>query len=485
MINWKIIFKILGSLLFIETALLLSSVAVSLFYHEFDSLAFIVSSLITLFFAFFFRSLGNEAENSMSRRDAYLVVTLSWTIFSIFGSLPFMITGAIPHFTDAFFETISGFTTTGATIIDDVEALPHGLLFWRSMTHWIGGLGIVFFTIALLPSLVGGSVKIFSAEATGPIQSKLHPRLSTSSKWIWSVYLILTIACVVSFKLCGMGLFDSVNYSMAIAATGGFSTHNSSILYFHSSTIEYLSIFFCFVSGVNFTLLYMAVAKLRFKALFRNAEFIFYCSIILGFTAFIMFELIYRNGYELEKAFRSSLFQVVSFITTTGLFSDDAGKWPHVTWVVLAMCMFFGSCSGSTSGGLKCVRGVLILKIISNQFKQILHPNAVLPLKIDGTNIEVRKRVTLLAFLAVYLILAVIAAFVMIAAGVDNTNAITIALSCMSNVGPTLGIEIGPTMSWSILPDFAKWICSALMLVGRLEIFTVLVILTPGFWKKT
>ncbi len=483
MINWKIIFKILGSLLFIETALLLSSVAVSLFYHEFDSLAFIVSSLITLFFAFFFRSLGNEAENSMSRRDAYLVVTLSWTIFSIFGSLPFMITGAIPHFTDAFFETISGFTTTGATIIDDVESLPHGLLFWRSMTHWIGGLGIVFFTIALLPSLVGGSVKIFSAEATGPIQSKLHPRLSTSSKWIWSVYLILTIACVLSFKLCGMGLFDSVNYSMAITATGGFSTHNSSVEFFHSPAIEYAVTFFCFISGVNFTLLYFTATKLKIRQLLRNSEFKLYLWLVLSFTAFIMAELIIRNQYELEKAFRVSIFQVVSFITTTGLFSDDAALWPHVTWVVLAVCMFIGACSGSTSGGFKCIRAVMLLKIIRNEFKQLLHPNAVLPLKIDGVNVSTQKRVTLLAFLTVTLVMCLFCAFSMIAAGIDNTNAITITLSALSNVGPTLGIEIGPTMSWAQLPDLAKWLCSILMLMGRLEIFTVLVIFTPAFWN--
>ena len=485
MFNKRIIYKIIGSLLFIETALLFCCIAVSLYYHEYDSLALIISSIITLFFGFVMRSLGHDADNNMSRRDAYLVVTLSWVLFSVFGSLPFMITGTIPHFTDAFFETMSGFTTTGATIIDDIEALPHGLLFWRSITHWIGGLGIVFFTIALLPSFVGGSVRVFSAEATGPIQSKLHPRLSTGAKWIWSVYLVLTIACIGSFKLCGMTLFDSVNYAMAIAATGGFSTHNSSVEYFHSSTIEYISIFFCFVSGINFTLLYITMAKRQLKALLHNTEFLFYCLLISAFTAFIMFELIVRNGYDLEHAFRSSLFQVVSFITTTGLFSDDAGQWPHVTWVVLALCMFFGSCSGSTSGGLKCIRGVMIAKIISNQFKQILHPNAVLPLKVDGANIEIRQRVTLLAFLAIYLILAVIAAFVMIAAGVDNTNAITIALSCISNVGPTLGIEIGPTMSWSLLPDFAKWICSILMLIGRLEIFTVLVILTPEFWKRT
>lgn len=485
MLNLKMIYKVIGSLLFIETALLLSCIVISFFYHETDYVAFLIASLITFLVGFTLRLMGRKADNNMGRKDAYLVVTLSWILFSAFGALPFLFTGSLSSFTDGFFETMSGFTTTGASIIDNVEGLSHGLLFWRSMTHWIGGLGIVFFTIALLPSLVGGTVKVFSAEATGPIKSKLHPRLSTTAKWIWIVYLVLTFGCVVSFSVAGMGLFDSVNYSMGITATGGFSTHNTSMAYFHSPTLEYIGAFFCFASGVNFTLLYMSAIKRDIKTLFTNAEFIFYSLLVAGSTAFIAWQLIDKNHYAIEHAFRSSLFQVVSFITTTGLFSDDAATWPHITWVVLAFCMFFGACSGSTSGGIKCIRGVMITKVISNQFKQILHPNAVLPLKVDGANVEIRQRVTLLAFLAIYLMLIVIASFVFIAMGIESTSSITIALSSLSNVGPCLGLQIGPTMSWSTLPAFAKWICSALMLIGRLEIFTVLVILTPEFWKRT
>ena len=409
--------------------------------------------------------------------------SLSWAIFSAIGTMPFMIGGYLHSFTDAYFETMSGFTTTGATIIDDVEILPHGIIFWRSLTQWIGGLGIVFFTIALLPSLVGGSVKVFSAEATGPIKSKLHPKLSTSAKAIWAVYITLSVACTLCYKFLGMGWYDSLNYSMTSLATGGFSTHNSSVEFFHSPAIEYAVTFFCFISGVNFTLLYFTATKLKIRQLLRNSEFKLYLWLVLSFTAFIMAELIIRNQYELEKAFRVSIFQVVSFITTTGLFSDDAALWPHVTWVVLAVCMFIGACSGSTSGGFKCIRAVMLLKIIRNEFKQLLHPNAVLPLKIDGVNVSTQKRVTLLAFLTVTLVMCLFCAFSMIAAGIDNTNAITITLSALSNVGPTLGIEIGPTMSWAQLPDLAKWLCSILMLMGRLEIFTVLVIFTPAFWN--
>ena len=484
MINQKLVCKILGQLLFLEAVFMLCSLGIACIYREDDEFAFLVSILATIGGGLILKWKGHKADNSMSRRDAYLVVSLAWVVFSLFGTLPFLVSGYLHSFTDAYFETMSGFTTTGATIIDDVEALPHGLLFWRTITQWIGGLGIVFFTIALLPSLVGGSTRVFAAEATGPIKTKLHPRLSTSAKWIWSIYLILTIACCISYYLGGMGVFDSISYSMTTTATGGFSTHNTSTEFFHSPTLEYICTVFTFLSGVNFTLLYAAVFKLKMRDLFRNSEFKFYMFLVTAFTLFIMLELLARCNYDLEHAFRSAVFQVVSFITTTGLFNDDAGQWPHVTWVVLAACMFFGACSGSTSGGLKCIRGVMLLRVVKNEFRQILHPNAVLPLKVDGVNVPMQKRVTLLAFLAIYLILCLVISFTMIAMGVDSTNAITITLSSLGNVGPSLGLEIGPTMSWSQLPDTAKWMCSLMMLIGRLEIFTVLVIFTPAFWKE-
>ena len=438
MINSKLIYKILGQLLFIEAFLLFVSLLVAYYYQQDDIFAFVVATLTTIGGGLILKWKGHGADNSMSRRDAYLVVSLSWIIFSLFGTLPFMVSGYINNFTDAYFETMSGFTTTGATILDDVECFPHGLLFWRSLTQWIGGLGIVFFTIA----------------------------------------------CIVSYYVAGMNLFDSFNYAMTTTATGGFSTHNSSTEFFHSPALEYICAFFCFLSGVNFTMLYAAVIKFKIKDLFKNSEFKFYMFLVTAFTAFIMVELMAMRNYDMEHAFRSAVFQVVSFITTTGLFNDDAALWPHVTWVILAACMFFGACSGSTSGGLKCIRAVMLVRMVKNEFRQILHPNAVLPLKIDGVNVPMQKRVTLLAFLTTYLIICLVISFTMIAMGIDNTNAITITLSCVGNVGPTLGTEIGPTMSWSELPDMAKWFCSLMMLIGRLEIFSVLVIFTPAFWRE-
>ena len=484
MINFRIISKIIGSLLFIEALFMSICAALAFYYHEEDQIAFLISLLITFGGGFLFLLLGRSSDNSLSRKDAYLLVTATWIIFSFFGMFPFLIHGSIPNITDAFFETMSGFTTTGASIIDDVEVLPHGILFWRSLMQWIGGLGIVFFTIAILPSLVGGSVKVFAAEATGPIKAKMHPRLTTTAKWIWTIYLLLTVCCCVGFWLAGMNWYEATTYSMTTTATGGFAIHNASTEYFHSASIDYVSILFQFLSGINFTLLYISIFKLKVKSLFRNSEFKLYISILVGATLWIMYFLFTRLDYDLERSFRCALFQVVSFMTTTGMFNDDAGTWPHITWVILGVVMYLGACAGSTSGGFKCIRGVMLLKVVRNNFRQILHPNAVLPVKINGQNIQQSKLIALFAFFTLTVMMVLVTATIMIVVGIDNTNAITIALSCVSNVGPTLGTQIGPVMSWSMLPDFIKWILCPLMLMGRLEIMTVLVLFTRSYWKE-
>ena len=484
MLNYKIISNILGTLLFIEAAMMTWCMTMALFMDEDDSIAFIISVILTILGGIVFKYLGRNSDNSLGRREAYLLVTLTWIIFSLFGSFPFIISGYITNFTDAYFETISGFTTTGCSILDDVESLPHGILFWRTMTQWIGGLGIVFFTIAIIPSLVGGNVKVFSAEATGPIRAKMHPRLSTTAKWIWSIYLFLTVACCICYYQAGMDLFDSFNYAMTTTATGGFSTHNASTGYFHNPYIDYTAIVFMFLSGTSFTLLYTTLFKGRFKQFIKNSEFKFYIIIVLIASVAIMYFLIRYNDYQLSDAIRVSLFQVTSFITTTGIFNDDAAQWHHTTWVILSICMFLGACSGSTSGGFKCIRTVMLLTILRNEVRRILHPRAVLPVKVNDNTIPSSSQVALLAFLAAYMLLCLFTYFIMILAGVDSTNSITISLSCASNVGPTLGLEIGPTMSWGILPDLVKWMLSILMLMGRLEIFTVLVLFTRSYWKE-
>jgi len=485
MINYRLIYKVLGSLLFMLGVMMLACAALALYYKEDDTMAFLSSTLFTVCCGFVLKYLGREADNNLSRRDSYLLVTATWVVFSLFGMLPFIISGYIPNITNAFFETMSGFTTTGATVLDDVEHLPHATLYWRTQTQWIGGLGIVFFTIAILPSMVGsGNVKVFAAEATGPLRSKMHPRLSTMAKWIWSVYLGLTVACFLAFAAAGMDWFDSVNYAMTTTATGGFSTHNDFASYFQSSSIEYISIFFQFLSGINFMMLYVCIFKRHPSSLFKSSEFKLYISIIVMASLWITYLLMTRNGYGLERAFRSSLFQVVSFITTTGLFNDDASMWPHITWVILGCLMFVGACSGSTTGGFKCIRIVMVFKVLRNEFHKLLHPNAVLPVKVNGVPVPHSQLSTLLGFFAIFTLMVMLTTTLMIVAGVDNTNAVAISLSCISNVGPSLGTEIGPVMSWGQLPDYVKWLCSFLMLVGRLEIMSVLVLFTSAFWKE-
>ncbi|MBQ4444950.1 MAG: TrkH family potassium uptake protein [Prevotella sp.] len=483
MLNIKLIYKIIGSLLFLEAVFLLICLGISLFYMEDDMLAFLLSFIIIIIGGILFRYAGRNATNTLGRRDAYLLVTLTWIIFSLFGCLPFLASGYVSSPTDAFFETMSGFTTTGASVIDDVERLPHALLFWRSLTQWIGGLGIVFFTIAIIPSLVGGNMKVFSAEATGPIRAKMHPRLTTTAKWIWSIYLLLTVGCAAAFYIFGMSIFDCLNYAMTVTATGGFSTHNDPTGYYHSAGIDYSSIVFMFLAGISFTLLYTSIFKGRIKQLFKNSEFKLYCALVIICTLLIVIFLCIYNNYTVDDAIRYGLYQVVSFLTTTGVFNVDAAQWPHFTWVVLCVCMFFGGCAGSTAGGFKCVRGVMILKIVRNEFKRILHPKAILPVKVNDTNINYSAQVTLMAYFAAYMFLALISYLVMVLTGIDNTNAITVALSCASNIGPTLSLEIGPSMSWTTLPIAVKWILSALMLMGRLEIFSVAILFTPEFWK--
>jgi len=484
MINFRIISKIIGSLLFIEAFFMAWCVGISFYFHEDDGLAFLLSMLITFGSAFLFLLMGRKAENSLSRHDAFVVVTAVWVIFSFFGMFPFLIHGCITNVTDAYFESISGFTTTGASIIDDVEVLPHGILFWRSLMQWIGGLGIVFFTIAILPSLVGGSVKVFAAEATGPIKAKMHPRLSTTAKWIWSIYLMLTVGCGLAFWAVDMDWFDALNYSMTTTATGGFSIHNDSLTFYHNPTIDYIAILFEFMAGINFTLLYVSVFKARIKELFRNSEFKFYISLVLLTTISLTVILFIQMGYDLEHAFRSGLFQVVSFMTTTGVFSDDVAKWPHITWIILGAVMFTGACAGSTSGGFKCIRAVMTLKTLRNNFRQILHPNAVLPVKINGQSVQQSRIVALFAFFALFMLMILVTAAIMIISGIDMINSIVIALSCVSNIGPSLSTDIGANITWSGMPDYVKWILCPLMLMGRLEIMTVLVLFTPSFWKE-
>jgi trk system potassium uptake protein TrkH len=332
--------------------------------------------------------------------------------------------------------------------------------------------------------LVGGSVKVFAAEATGPIKAKMHPRLSTTAKWIWSIYFMLTIVCGLAYWIAGMDLFEATNYSMTTTATGGFSIHDAGTAVYNSPTIDYISIVFQFLAGINFTLLYVSIFKLKAGALFKNSEFKLYICMIMLATLGIMSALLIRMNYPLEQAFRNALFQVVAFTTTTGVFNDEVGAWPHITWIIMGIVMFVGGCAGSTAGGFKCIRSVMTLKVLRNNFLQIIHPNAVLPVKINGQSVPQSRITALFAFFTLFVLMAIMTTGFMIITDVDPVNAITIALSCVSNVGPSLSNNVGPAMTWVGMADYVKWALCLLMLMGRLEIMTVLVLFTRSFWTE-
>lgn len=493
MINWRLIIKIIGILLHIEAGLMLLCQIVSFIYDE-GMLPFCIPILIAIVLGVPAILYGHQAGKNMGRKDGYIVVSLTWVIFTVVGMLPFLIDGSIPDVSSAFFETMSGFTSTGATILDDIDSMPRCLLFWRSVTQWIGGIGIVFFTIAILPAFGVGEVKLFAAESTGPLHDKVHPRISVAAKWIGSVYVVLTLLCIVSLMLCGMDTFDAVNYSMCTTATGGYGTH-SALLHevFNSPMIEYVLTFFMFISGVNYTLIYYTILKGRIKQFLRDAEVRCFYLIVLGATLVCtLFLTLEGEQHDVELAFRESIFTVISLQTTTGLATCDYTLWPVQLMPILLFVMFCGACSGSTSGGFKCVRISIIYRVLKNEFTRILHPRAIVPVRLNGSVMPHSVVQTLIGFITLFVLALFGGAFVLALFGVDPNDvhpnfdyyeAFGLAMSSISNVGPGMGYY-GPAHSWMILNPCAKWVCSFLMLIGRLEIFPIIILFTRSFWKK-
>ena len=407
MLNTKMIYRIMGFLILIETAMLLSCIGVSLYYQEDDLNSFLLTTGITFITGNLLLLMGRNAEKSLSKRDGYVIVSIVWVVFTIFGMLPFYLSGYIPDITNAFFETMSGFTTTGATILDNIESLPHGLLFWRSMIQWIGGLGIVFFTIAVLPIFGIGSMQLFAAEATGPTHDKIHPRIGVTAKLLWSIYLVLTISETILLMFGGMSLFDAVCHSFTTTATGGFSTKQASIAYYNSAYIEYVISIFMILSGLNFTL-YFFMIKGKVRKFFSDAEMKWFLYSIGFCTLFITVKLIQNSPMGMEEAFRKALFQVASLHTTTGFVTADYMTWEPILWSILAFTMVVGGCAGSTSGGLKDIRLVVLAKIIRNEFKHLIHPNAVLPIRVNKPVISPSVKNSVLAFTFLYILVLVV-----------------------------------------------------------------------------
>jgi trk system potassium uptake protein TrkH len=480
------VFRTMGALLLIEAVFMTLALGVSLWYGEADSDVFLFSTIVTLLAGVIGLLIGRRAESRMGEREGYLIVAMVWVVFSTFGLLPYYLSGQVPSFTDAWFESMSGFTTTGATIIPDLEVITHGLLFWRSLTQWIGGMGIIVLSIAILPIFGLNGMQLYAAEVSGLTYEKVSPRIADTAKMMWSIYVLLTITEVAALWLCGMDVFDAVCHSFSTIATGGFSTHNNSLEYYDSAAIHYTVTFFMFISGINFVLL---IYLLRGKArnFFQDEELRWYSVAVLVFAVMLTVGLyIARPGWtgvHMERAFRDSIFTVISAMTSTGYTISDYMYWPVVAWVVIFFLMLTGACAGSTAGGIKWVRLAIIMKNGVAEFQRRIHPNAIIPVKLNEKNVPQQTINNIMAFLIFYIFIIVVTVIIFSATGVNFDESIGAAVSAIGNVGISIG-QFGPAGTYAEFPVVAKWVMSFVMLIGRLEIFTVLLLFTRALWRK-
>lgn len=481
-INVKVIIKVIGFLLVIEGVFMFAGMPFSLYYRDHKSMSLLYSGLITMLTGGILWFSTRKNPKSIGRKEGYVIVATTWIIISLFGTLPFLISGTISNFTDAFFETMSGFTTTGATILTDIESVPKGILFWRSMTHWIGGMGIIVFTVAVLPILGIGGMQLYAAEMPGVTKDKLHPRITATAKRLWAIYLIITFAETIFLLLGGMSLFDALCHTFGTVATGGFSTRNESIAAF-SPYIQYVIVFFMILAGTNFTLHYFALHG-QLRKVWKNEEFRYFIYLILGGSLIITLVLaLSKSGMPFEEAFRNSIFQVVSIITTTGYITDNYLLWPNMIWFLILLMMFIGGMAGSTGGGIKVVRQLLLLKNSMLELKRLIHPQAIIPVRMNSKVVSQDIIFKVMAFFLIYIFIFITGSTVMALIGLDGPSAIGAAAATIGNIGPGLG-SVGPVDNYAFIPSGGKWFLSFLMLLGRLELFTVLILFSPAFWKK-
>ncbi len=480
----KPILTVLGFLVFAVGLAMLTAYPVSLYYEGTDASPILLASICTiacgLLLWFLFR---NREADELRVREGFAIVTFGWIIVPLFGSLPYLFSGAIPSFTDAYYETVSGFTTTGASILTDVEALPNGLLYWRMLTHWLGGMGIIVLSLAILPLLGIGGMQLFKAEVAGPTKDKLTPRVAETAQLLWGVYVLITVAQVVLLVLGDMPLFDSVCHAFATISTGGFSTKNASIAYYNSVYIDCVVMFFMFVGGTNFALHFGAL-KGRVADYFRDAELKFFL-ITLGVAIIIVTAVIGESSFagDYFKALRYAAFNIISVMTCTGFATADFAVWAPLAQVVLLFLMFPGACAGSTGGGMKNIRVLLLLKTAANELKKIAHPKVVVNVRYGGKAVDSEILFTIAGFIILYLITFATCTVILTATGLDIVTSMSAVASAMANVGPGLG-TVGPVANFAHLSDLAKWILNICMLVGRLEIYTVFVLFSATFWKR-
>ncbi len=479
--DFGVIINVLGHLLVVEAGLMIPSLLVALYYGSYDWKALLLSIIITAAVGFVMNRIFKYKQD-IQAKEGLAIVGFGWILVSIFGALPFIFSGTIPSWVDAFFETVSGFTTTGASIVDNIESFPKGILFWRSFTHWIGGMGILVFTVALLPMFGIGGFQIYKTESPGPAPDRIVPRVRDTAKILYTIYTIITAIEIILLVLGGMSLYDSALHTFGTVGTGGFGIKANSVGYYQSTYIHLVIAIFMTLCGANFSLYYLLI-KGKWREVVRNAELRFYLGTILISVIMIALNIYGPMKYNnFGIALRDSFFQVSSIITTTGYSTVDFDKWPTFSKVILFALMFIGGCAGSTAGGIKNIRIVVLLKAIKREFYRILHPRAVIPIKIDGKVISNNTIAGISSFFALFIFIFIISTMIVSLDGVDFESAASAVAATLGNVGPAFGFA-GPLRSYSGFSNLSKIVMSICMLLGRLEVFTLMILFNPEIWK--
>ncbi len=480
--NKPLILRALGLVLLCEAGSMLPSLGIALYLQESAYIAFAISILIlTLIGLPLSRTLITASD--VGYREGFVIATASWLLLALFGALPFMVSGVIPGFIDALFETMSGFTTTGASILKDVESIPRSMLFWRSATHWLGGMGIIVLTLALIPSLKIAGLKLFRAEVPGPDKSKVLPRVAQTSRELYKLYIIITIAEIAALKIAGLSWFDSFIHTFGSVATGGFSNYNASVGAFNNNpAAQYIIIFFMFICGMNFTLHFHAIRG-NFLPLWKDPESRLYLAVTVIAWLLISINLIMAADYQIGIALRQSAFQTVSILTTTGFATADYTLWPTFSQGVIFLLMFIGGCAGSTAGGIKNVRYLILAKSASRQVAKLIHPKAVIPVRLGRSIVPDELVENVQSFFFLYFILLILGILIITALGIDLISAISAVAACLGNIGPGFGI-VGPASNYSTIPGAGKLVLTICMLMGRLEIYTILVFFSHRMWRS-
>lgn len=478
--NFGIVVKVIASLLLFQAAALFPSLGISYYCGGEDFEAFLLTIIILLTLGLSLSRIPLKS-NRVRTKEAITVVTVGWVVVSAFGALPFVFSGVLPHFTDAFFETVSGLTTTGATVIEDIEVLPMGILFWRSFLHWLGGMGILVLALAIMPTLGVGAFQIFRAETTGPISDKIAPKLKDTAKILYTAYLGITVIQTILLMLGGLSLFEALIHTFGTVGTGGFSNHNASVGAFESRYVIFVIAIFMMLSGVNFSLYYQ-LYKGRLSSLWNNIELRVYVCIILGATGLITLNLLSVYTSVLD-AFQHAFFQVVSITTTTGYSTVDFDLWPSFSKAILFFLMFVGGSAGSTGGSVKVIRLIILFQLVRREVSKLLHPRAIVPVQLNNKMLPSNVIASVTGFFFLYLILFAVGTILLSLEGIDFTSAASASAASIGNIGP--GFElVGPSQTYAFFSKPSKWLMSLMMLFGRLELFTIFILLTPKHWQR-